>query len=387
MAPSLPSRLVAALVLATLPCAASGPAGWDGEHLAPDGRPGLGVTRSARELGRLFHPSDDAERRMLAGIIGLEGDILVLREESVRAYRAAGYFDLLGAGELDELHGAFPSFRSEVLEHVGRGGEVAARLFLDLRFRLRRGLLDRFEHEAREVRDGLALLRASAEGFVLLKDVEAQRIAGRVDLASALLRALRLDLEALRQTGSTHAPGVPDEGWCEELLLLAAAPDTARTGLADLERRLEERRTRLAAALFFPRAASHSAEACALRAGASDQAVLALPGIRELLPETEEGRTARPEVAALAASHRHARALRLAVEALALDPLNEELCYLAGVAGAFLLDPREVRAWFDRYLALRGIRAGDDRTYRDRALSAEEARALAAVQSVGLGRR
>jgi hypothetical protein len=376
------------LAVAGLACTASAFPAADDEHLAPDGRPGLGRARSARELGRLFRSSDDAERRMLAGIIGLEGDILVLREEAVRAYRDAGYFELLEVDDLEELHRAFPRFRSEVIEYVGRGGAIgerAARLFLDLRLRLRREILARFEYEAREVRAGLALLRASAEGFVLLKNDEARRCAARVDLSSALLRASRLDLEALRQTGDAHAPGTPDEGWCAELIALAAAGDASRAHaeLAALEQRLGRRRSRLASALFTPRVTARLAEACALRGGACDQAALALPGIRELLPETEEGRAAPPQIAELARHRRYAYALRLAVEALAVDPLNEELSYLAGVAAAFLLDGREVRARFDRYLALRGIRSGDDRTFRGRVLSAEETRALAAVQSVG----
>ena len=389
MARSLKPCFLAALVLLALPSGGNASAGWDDEYLAPDGRPGLGEARSARELGRLFRSSEESVRSMLAGVIGLEGDILVLREEAVRAYRAAGYFQLLETAELEDLHRAYPRFRSQVIERVGRGGdagELAARFFLDLRFRLRREVLGRFEREAREVRAGLALLRASEDGYVLLKDEEAQGIAARIDLSSALLRSLRLDLEALRQTGDAHAPGAPDEGWTVELISLAASTDRERRdiALAALERRLEGRRSRLASALFTPRMAARLAEECALRQGANDQAALALPGIRELLPETEEGRAARPEVAEIAAHRRHAYALRLGVEALALNPLNEELSYLTGVASAFLLDAREARAWFDRYLALRGIRAGDDRTYRRRDLTDEEARALQAVQGASL---
>ena len=81
---------------------------------------------------------------------------------------------------------------SQVIERVGRGGdagELAARFFLDLRFRLRREVLGRFEREAREVRAGLALLRASEDGYVLLKDEEAQGIAARIDLSSPFLRS------------------------------------------------------------------------------------------------------------------------------------------------------------------------------------------------------
>ncbi len=100
MARSLKPCFLAALVLLALPSGGNASAGWDDEYLAPDGRPGLGEARSARELGRLFRSSEESVRSMLAGVIGLEGDILVLREEAVRAYRAAGYFQLLETAEL-----------------------------------------------------------------------------------------------------------------------------------------------------------------------------------------------------------------------------------------------------------------------------------------------
>jgi hypothetical protein len=70
-------------------------------------------------------------------------------------------------------------------------------------------------------------------------------------------------------------------------------------------------------------------------------------------------------------------------EALAYDPLGEELNWFEAEATDFLSGAIESKRYFDRYLALRGIRAHDHRTYQDRTLSREEKRALDAVQAVG----
>jgi hypothetical protein len=49
----------------------------------------------------------------------------------------------------------------------------------------------------------------------------------------------------------------------------------------------------------------------------------------------------------------------------------------------WLADRVRSRPWFDRYLALRGIRAHDHRTYQGKELEADEQIALDAVQLGG----
>jgi len=357
------------------------------EHLAPDGRPGLG-TRSARELGALLRSPDERQRELLAGIVGLESDLILLRAEAARGYRERGYFELcVGAADpdLDDLQWRLLEDEPRVLEIVGAGGtrgEVFARAFLDLRLRLRLRVTDGFERESRDVRAGLALLRATQDGYVNLKDPEARAIAARVDLSCAVLRAMRLDLEALREGVDERGPGAPDPAWVAELSGIADmdAPAGRRAALARLERKLSRRESQMSAALFTPRQREHLAVELARREAALERTAAALPDVLLLVPESKEGRAAPEEIAALARHRRYGHALRRAVEGLGDDPLSADLSYWAGVASDFLYGALESRGWFDRYLALRGIRSSDHRTYQGRRLSAAEERALEVVQ-------
>jgi hypothetical protein len=107
-----------------------------------------------------------------------------------------------------------------------------------------------------------------------------------------------------------------------------------------------------------------------------------LPSVRELLPETPEGAKANAEIQSLPKSRRYAYAAHTAAQALGYDALNEELNYLAGLAADFSYGQLESRRWFDRYLALRGIRSHEYKTYGERKLTREERRALDVVQQL-----
>jgi len=107
-----------------------------------------------------------------------------------------------------------------------------------------------------------------------------------------------------------------------------------------------------------------------------------LPSVRELLPETPEGAKAGAEIQALPKSRRYAYAAHSAAQALGYDALNEELNYLAGLATDVSYGQLESRRWFDRFLALRGIRSNEYKTYGDRKLTREEKRALDVVQQL-----
>jgi len=99
-----------------------------------------------------------------------------------------------------------------------------------------------------------------------------------------------------------------------------------------------------------------------------------------LLPDTSQGRAAPADVQALGRSKRMQWALMRAREGLLHDPLDEELVFAAAHTADFLWGLIESRPLYDRYLALRGIRAHDDRTVRARALEPRELEALEAVQ-------
>jgi hypothetical protein len=80
---------------------------------------------------------------------------------------------------------------------------------------------------------------------------------------------------------------------------------------------------------------------------------------------------------------RHRVALRHAAEGLAEDPFSPELSLYMALSTDWLVDRIHSRPWFDRYLALNGIRAHDHRTYQGKELSSDMQIALDAVQSNG----
>ena len=89
------------------------------------------------------------------------------------------------------------------------------------------------------------------------------------------------------------------------------------------------------------------------------------------------------EIRKMSKLERHQLALRHATEGLAEDPFSPELTFYAALATAGVGDPVRSRPWFDRYLALRGIRAHDHRTYQGRKLEPDEQTALDEVQHGG----
>ncbi|MEM7518506.1 MAG: hypothetical protein AAF368_16485, partial [Planctomycetota bacterium] len=73
---------------------------------------------------------------------------------------------------------------------------------------------------------------------------------------------------------------------------------------------------------------------------------------------------------------RYGRLSLLSRAKLGLDPLNSELNYLAGISIDFLNGEQNALRYFDRFLALRGIRSGQGKTHLKRKLTPEEQRAL-----------
>jgi hypothetical protein len=139
----------------------------------------------------------------------------------------------------------------------------------------------------------------------------------------------------------------------------------------------------MGSALFTTRLETKLAVEFNNRAQALSTASDLLKKVRLTFPGTPESEKAGPDVTRHSKGRRLAEAGKRATEALGYDPLNEELNWFAGEASDFLWGAIESKRYFDRYLALRGIRVHDHRTYKDRALTHEEKRALEAVQAVG----
>jgi hypothetical protein len=381
------------------------PAAREGEWgQAPDGEKGFGPRRTVRDVTKLLRSTSDEDRGIVDGLRRLEVDIRVLLSLATERYQAAGYFDLIaiaekekraGTGEeeiqatpLERLGAIFRerAFHAGVeLPKGGRAADLLARLLVDTRFRARAQVIDGLEFEAADLKAGLAVLSAELDGFVGLHDDEAEAIARRVDLAASRLRAAKLDLEALREDSKAATAG---ESWgkdLEALYEIIRTDDVERRAreLPEILDRLEQREAGMASALFTTRLETKLENVLEDRRQALAAANGLLKGIRAYFPGTPESEKAGPEITRLSKSRRYGEAGKMAAHGLRYDPLNEELNWFEGETSDLLSGSMESRRFFDRYLALRGIRIHDHRTFKDRKLTREERRAFDAVQAVG----
>lgn len=370
---------------------------------APDGEKGFGPDRSIRDLERLLRSSADEDRGHVAALYRLEQDIRVLLAMASDRYEEMGYFGLLDiakkeeeretrAGQewltpLERLDAAFRERTGRAAVELKQGGapaELLAKLMVDSRFRTRSLVIEGLEFEMADLRGGMAIFRAHLDGFAALRDPEAGAIATRVDLAASRLRAAKLDLEALREE---HNDPSASEAWGKDLEVLLGLvrsndPDRIDRELPAVLERLGQREASMAAALFTTRLDAKLAADIDRRALAISTAADLLSKVRAYFPGTPEGDKADPEIRALSKSRRYAHASPAVLEALSYDLLNDELNWLAGESSDFLWGAMESQRWFDRYLALHGIRVNDHRTYKDRTLTHQEKRAIDAVQAV-----
>ena len=376
--PNASMRRLLHLLLLTIALGGSGIAGDVGDQpTAPDGRPGIGGAGSARELARRADGAGEAAARLGEDLARLQSDLVVLTEMARRHYLGRGDFDLVGSGgDLPALHAAFEAALPElelVLERGGARAEVMARLLLDLRFQLRIELLRLARREGAELRRGLALLRGSLDGLYELKDTEARAVAERVDLAAAILRAVRSDLDVLRERGRPGAPGSPDPALAaelERLRLLTAGPERARGHVA-LRASLEAERQRLVGVLFWPRLEPRVGEALERRQARGAAAVESRAALEQSLAGSAAQELPRQE--------RDRIALSLALRGLDLDPLDEGLTWRMAELTQAVYGLEESQAWFDRYLALQGIRVGKEGVGTERELAEREQRAVEVV--------
>jgi hypothetical protein len=367
---------------------------------APDGERGFGPGRTVRDLARLLRSPAEEDRGFVASLYELEDELRVLLAMATEHYKASGYFDLLliakreklpstGTQEaartpLEELGDAFrarATHASAALEKGGPAADLLARLLVDTRFRVRAQVIEGLEFEIADLRAGLAVLFAELDGFTGLKDGEADAIASRVDLSASRLRAAKLDLEVLREDG---ADGRVVETWgkdLEALFELIRTDDVERRSreLPEMLAKLEERESNMSSALFTTRLETNLADEIEKRQKDVGAAQELLPRVRALVL----GEKSDPKIKALSKNQRYTEAARDATAGLALDPLAEELNFLQGEISDFLQGSLESRRFFDRYLALRGIRVHDYRTYQGKSLSREERRAIDVVQAAG----
>jgi hypothetical protein len=350
--------------------------------VAPDGAPGFGTTRKLRDLERLLRSTEPDDQATLAALRALPGEALALANEAAERARVHKYTQILERDDpqtLEQLGLAFREAQANIAARLERGGasDVLQRMLVDPRFRVRALVARGLALEVRELSAALDLFGAQLDGAVNLTDAEVGIVAQRADLAASRLRAIKLDLTALR------ADDIDSSGDRGRLQTALSIQDRAERDvqlarvLADLEKRESSALGVLFTGLLEPKIRTLARA----RERAIDRAAAAIPTVRTAMPDTPEGRKAPPDVRELSKASRYTLAARAGKEALAIDPMNDALCYLVAVSTDFQWGIRDSRPWFDRYLALHGIRASDHRTYKEKQLSPDERRALEALQS------
>lgn len=358
-----------------------------GAPRAPDGAPGFGYGRTRRELERFFRSNDGPEKAFLAELETLARDVeLEIDAVDVR-YEESGVYALLGdvSGTPARLGARFHELASDVGRVLRTGGSQAdwlARLLTDQRFRVRANVIDGAAAELFDLRGALRLLSAQTDGWVDLTDGEVAALCERCDLAAARLRAIRQDLRALRDLPCAYGSNAPWQREHEQLLMFTRMHDHERIerDLDPLLARLDAAESAMSRPLFTTALAEQCGEELADRAQRVAQAEELVPQARALDPDRVSAVPATKAIAGMSKTDRRQRAAKLASEAVGFDPLDEEAVWIAAVTSDAAQGRFESRRWFDRYLALHGIRAHDDRTFRGRTLSGEEKRALDAVQ-------
>jgi hypothetical protein len=354
------------------------------ERLAPDGQRGLGETTKLSDLQKLLRSDKPADVEFLKGLYSLENDARIQLSLLRERYRARGWFEWVGSEDLNLLHESYRASAGRELAELGRAGragEAYAEMLCDTRFNVRAAILAGFELDARDLRCGLSLLRATADGPATLGPEETRMVVARIDLAASGLRALNKDLLALRPTEVSESeerspfylelreiPRVPDRSDREAAL---------KRVLGQLHKTEQSMQTSLFTAFLAPTVKS-------LRTWRERQILQAEPIRAEalaILPDTAQGRAATGGIEKYSKSERMRFAQNKGMEGLAFDPLDEDLTWVVAHSVDYQWASQYSRTYYDRFLALRGIRSNDDRTYRHKELDAREREALFVLQN------
>jgi len=363
--------------------------GWEGLP-APDGDPGLEARGKLSEVLALVRSRRKEDEEFLARLEALSGSLQILGDSTEGLYRSRGLFQVLEpteAGCLAGFHARLAEMQSApeaFLALPGEKGRLWTKILCDTRIAIRSELFYGWEEDAREIRSGLALLRANASDWVRLSEEEGALVARRVDLAAALLRARIKDLSALRETpgGSSEV----DEAEVGKILSALELPEPERGArLAVGFARIEERSYAMWELLFLARLSEEARVRILWREELDQRArELRIVALRSC-PDTEEGRAAPREIRIQKKTTRRREAFDRAVEGLAQDPFDPELALLAGRMAEYVRGTYDAVDYFDRFLALRGIQVHDDRTWRKRELTPDESYALFQIQQFESG--
>lgn len=381
-----PTALVLALAVVTGSPSDPRPDDRLPEAAAPDGARGLGTGLDPRLLARVFRDPVPEDGELLRELWDLARDVDVLGSVAAVRYEQLGYFVLVDdssarlARDVDALHQDYRAYDRRGLKIAlgERRGLALARAMADPYFLARMKVLVGTEYDVEQLRRALAILVAHAHGRAELRGgSELDELTRRADLAAARLRAARQDLEALYQ------PAVPEgaRGDSVDVLQLARAFARGRgDGASELRQRVrqaareEEKRLSEGALAKFDR--DHEALLQG-RAERTRTSIRAYTEVLTLLPFEPDG--SLPADLEGRTSERYRQAADTGLEAARNDPLIPEVQYMLGLAFDFFAGRELSLPRFDRFLALRGIRHWDHRTFQGRALSDREEWALFVV--------
>jgi hypothetical protein len=352
---------------------------------ALDGRRALGADTPPDELLALFRQPDAEDEAFLAELLALVPALEVLEETTAGLYRARELFEVCARGstELDEFARAFQALAADpeaALAPRDARAHAFARAALDTRVRARLALLEGWRADAADLRSGLALLAAQADGPSRLTPAEVNASAARIDLAAALLRGRLKDLESLREAPTSAASVDPAE--LARLFDWLDLPDRIERRAAILESlATAEAGARRLLSLTWTARVRHAAErALAAREERLARAERRLADALLWRPDTPEGRAAPAEIARETKTTRRRTALGSARSGLHDDPLGQDLTWTVAELERHFGNSWEAASAYDRWLALRGIRAHDEGTWPRAGLDERERDAVWYVQ-------
>jgi len=360
------------------------------QEKAPDGRPSLAWRGGAQELSRvLVRPRTPEEKLLAADLFGLEAAVMLRLSLAARELRPRGCMALIEdaeSGRFLELTQRYEELSQRSSTELAVGDERARGLgvcLLDPAFGVRYRAVKGVSEELTEVRSGLAILVATQVGYASLSDEEALIIAQRVDRSAALLRSMMLDLDLL---GASDFAGEPVSTLAVDELIKAArkrGQEERKRALSALLSPVEAVIQRMAGSLSGVRLRAALSADLASREAARARAALHLEELARLVPGRLPEKDVPVEVLKMNKQERFEVAMRHAAAGLSEDPFSPELCFYMALSTDWLVDRVRSRSWFDRFLALKGVRAHDHRTYQGKELSEDVQFALDAVQSAG----
>ena len=355
--------------------------------LAPDGKRGFGSSLEQKRLSELLRSKAAADNAFFDELTDLTMSTRIQLMNVRQLYVERGYFRFLAASAGDDLallQSSYAKCAESPTRELALGdarAKALAAMLVDTRFNVRRELILRAQIAVDDLEHSRAVFGATQDGYVSLTTAELGHIAARADLAAAELRVLRSDLEALTPSAADRATGVEAVALAQKLLdgsrvredeQRAKALATVLGPCRDLERRMENL---LSSARIEPKLAP-------LRQW-RERVLTTAAGLRvrvlEMLPDTAQGNKARSEIARMKKTERMNHAYGLAIEGLSSDPLDPELAWAAGHARYLSWPGLDSIIYFDRFLALVGIRTSDARPGAGRKFTPREQEAFSAV--------